>query len=217
MAQHYGDPRGKTECWYALDAQPGAQVALGIKSGIEPEKVRESIYDSSLENLLDWLPVEKQDMIFVDAGTVHAIGPGLVLLETQQNSDLTYRMYDYGRPRELHVDRSMEAMRLETRAGKVKPVSENGHTRLIDVPYFRVDRFTLSSGADLLNSATDEAKGKLKIFFVASGSASLESSGGESLVLQRCQVAIVPATTQQWNVSTTDGAEVIRILPQPGQ
>src|SRR5271155_2660503 len=140
MAQSYGDPRGKTECWYALDAKPGAEVALGIKPGVEPEKVRAAILNSTLEDLLECVPVEKQDMIFVDAGTVHAVGPGVVLLETQQNSDLTYRMYDYGRPRELHVDRSMEAMRLKTGAGKVKPVVEDGCAKLIDVPYFRVDR-----------------------------------------------------------------------------
>ena len=87
-------------------------------------------------------------MIFVDAGTVHAIMPGVVLLETQQNSDLTYRMYDYGRPRELHIDRSLEAMRTKTRAGKIPPVPENAHIKLIDVPYFRIDRFALESSGD---------------------------------------------------------------------
>ena len=79
-------------------------MALGIKPGSEPEKIRAAILDSTLEDLVELVPVQKQDMIFVDAGTVHAIGPGVVLLETQQNSDLTYRMYDYGRPRELHID-----------------------------------------------------------------------------------------------------------------
>src|SRR5580698_7833421 len=85
MAQKYGEPRGKTECWYALDAQPGAQVALGLEPEVEPEKVRAAILDATLEGLLGWVPVQKQDMIFVDAGTVHAIGPGVILLETQQN------------------------------------------------------------------------------------------------------------------------------------
>ena len=69
------------------------------------------------------VPVEKDDMLFVDAGTVHAMGPGVVILETQQTSDLTYRMYDYGRPRELHLEKSLEAMRLKTRAGKIPPQS----------------------------------------------------------------------------------------------
>ncbi len=141
MAQKYGDPRGKTECWYALDAQPGSAVALGLKPGSTPEEVRAAIEQNRLEGFLEWVPVEKGDMIFVDAGTVHAIGPGLVIMETQQNSDLTYRMYDYGRPRELHVDRSLEAMRMQTTAGKVQPKPEGDHTLLIEARYFRVERF----------------------------------------------------------------------------
>jgi mannose-6-phosphate isomerase len=218
MAQKYGDPRGKTECWYALDAQPGAEVALGIKPGADPEKVRAAILNSTMEELLCWLPVEKQDMIFVDAGTVHAIGPGVVLLETQQNSDLTYRMYDYGRPRELHVDRSLEAMRVKTRAGKVPPVAENGHIRLIDEPYFRVDRFALDSmfPMNTLDSAHSPFEDRAKILFVASGAATLFSASSEPIPLGRCQTVIIPASTDHWSVETADKAEVIRIVPQSG-
>jgi mannose-6-phosphate isomerase len=222
MAQKYGDPRGKTECWYALDAQPGAQVALGIEPGVEPGQVRAAIEDSSLEHLLAWLPVARQDMIFVDAGTVHAIGPGVVLLETQQNSDLTYRMYDYGRPRELHVDRSMEAMRLSTRAGKVPPVAENAHVKLIDVPYFRVDRFTLeSSGEGVLPGSESEGgrfNGGAQVLFIAEGAATLfaDASSDVPIQLTRCQTAIVPANAGPWSLAASGRTEVIRIVPQPG-
>jgi mannose-6-phosphate isomerase len=218
MAQKYGEPRGKTECWYALDAAPGAAVALGIQTGRGPEQVRAAIEDSTLEDLLAWLPVEKQDMIYVDAGTVHAIGPGVVLLETQQNSDLTYRMYDYGRPRELHVDLSMEAMRSQTRAGKVKPVVEDGHAKLIDVPYFRLDRFALSaSSADgALGNANGEFNDRAQVLFVSSGRAVLEADCADPIPLDRCQLAIIPCSASAWRVKTADGAEVIRIVPQPG-
>jgi mannose-6-phosphate isomerase len=218
MARSYGDPRGKTECWYALDAAPGAKVALGIQPGVEPEKVRAAIQDSTMENLLAWLPVEKQDMIYVDAGTVHAIAPGVVLLETQQNSDLTYRMYDYGRPRELHVELSMEAMRSHTHAGKMKPVPENGHTKLIDVPYFRLDRFELdaSSPEDALGSANGEFAGRTQALFVSSGHATLYADGAAPVTLNRCQTAIVPASSEAWWLKTADHAELIRIVPQPG-
>jgi mannose-6-phosphate isomerase len=218
MAQKYGEPRGKTECWYALDAEPGAKVALGIQPGSGPEKVRAAIENSTLENLLAWLPVEKQDMIYVDAGTVHAIAPGMVLLETQQNSDLTYRMYDYGRPRDLHVDLSMEAMRSQTRAGKVKPVPENRHTKLIDVPYFRLDRFELeaSSAEGALGSANAGLTDRAQVLFVSSGRAALHSDGAEPIALNRCQLAIVPASTGSWSVQAKDCAEIIRIVPQPG-
>ena len=222
MAQKYGDLRGKTECWYALQAEPGACVALGIKPGAGPEKIRASILDETLEDYVEQVPVQKGDMVYVDAGTVHAIGPGVILLETQQNSDLTYRMYDYGRPRELHVDRSIEAMRFSTRAGKVPPVAVNAHTKLIDVPYFRVDRFTLeASGSGALpdnNSDGGQFNDRAQVLFVAEGEVRLfaDCSPEEPLNLARCQVAIVPAHAGPWSLSTTGRAEVIRMTPQPG-
>jgi mannose-6-phosphate isomerase len=222
MAQKYGEPRGKTECWYALDAQPGAHVALGIKPGAEPAKIREAILDSTLENLLELVPVEKQDMIFVDAGTVHAIMPGVVLLETQQNSDLTYRMYDYGRPRELHIDKSLEAMRMKTGAGKVPPVPEKAYIKLIDVPYFRIDRFALESSGNgaLPGSESDGGRfnDRVQILFVSDGEVTLfaDSSPEEPVRLTRCQTAIVPAHAGPWSLSTSGKAEVIRMVPQPG-
>jgi mannose-6-phosphate isomerase len=136
LAQKYGQPRGKTECWYALSAEPGAQVAAGLKPDVTMDKIRTGIHDGTLEESLNVLPVDEGDMIFVDADTVHAIWPGSILLETQQNCDLTYRMYDYGRPRELHIDKSIEATRLSTHAGKVPPRVLDDRTVLIDVQYF---------------------------------------------------------------------------------
>ena len=118
----YGEPRGKTECWYALDAKPGATRGARHPPRRDALRtIRAAIKASTLEDLLQMVPVQKNDMLFVDAGTVHAMGPGVVILETQQTSDLTYRMYDYGRPRELHLEKSLEAMRLKTRAGKIPP------------------------------------------------------------------------------------------------
>ncbi len=96
-----------------------------------------------MEALLEWVPVAKGEMIFVDAGTVHAIGPGVVLLETQQTSDTTFRLYDYGRPRELHLEQGLKVMKSMTRAGKVAPREMDGFTRLIEEQYFTVDRFDL--------------------------------------------------------------------------
>ncbi|HZU10059.1 MAG TPA: type I phosphomannose isomerase catalytic subunit [Pseudacidobacterium sp.] len=209
MAQRYGEPRGKTECWYALDAKPGAEVALGIKPGTTPEQVRKAIEESRLEELLVWLPVHKGDMIFVDAGTVHAIGPGAVLLETQQTSDLTYRMYDYGRPRELHLDKSMEAMRLTTGAGKVLPKSVNAHSVLVDKKYFRVERWQQQ-----LPSAENAYADAVQMLFAAEGNLTIEGKGFEPFTLKRCQLAVVPAGAKDWTVKTQSAAEVMRILPQ---
>ncbi len=151
MAQKYGEPRGKTECWYALAAEPGAKVAVGVKPGTTLVQIQEKIHAGTLENSLSLLPVEAGDMIFVDAGTVHAIWPGSILLETQQNCDLTYRMFDYGRGRELHIAKSIEATRLATRAGKIAPRQLADRTVLIDVEYFRIERIPV------LGSRTSES------------------------------------------------------------
>ncbi|MDI3254636.1 MAG: class I mannose-6-phosphate isomerase [Bacillota bacterium] len=209
MAQRYGEPRGKTECWYALDAGPGAEVALGIKPGTSPEQVRAAIEESRLEDLLTIIPVYKGDMIFVDAGTVHAIWPGAVLLETQQTSDLTYRMYDYGRPRELHLDKSMEAMRLTTGAGKVAPRNVNGHSVLIDQKYFRVEKWN-----GTLPSAQNASANVVQMLFVAEGKLTLEGEGLEPFSLDRCQLAVIPASAKDWTLKSDGAAEVMRILPQ---
>ncbi len=146
QAQAMGERRGKTECWYVLEAEPGAVVALGMKPEATPDRVRSAVADGTLESLMTMLPVRGGDMVFVDAGTVHAIGPGVTLLETQQTSDITFRMFDYGRPRDLHVEQGLAVMRSATRAGKVLARPMDGWTRLIEEQYFTVDRFDLPAG-----------------------------------------------------------------------
>ena len=147
-AQSMGQPRGKTECWYVLEAEPGAVIALGLKPEATPDAVRAKIADGTLEELLHWVPVKAGEMVFVDAGTVHAIGPGVVLLETQQTCDITFRMYDYGRPRELHVEQALKVMRAKTAAGKIAPRQMDGFVRLIEQKYFVVDRYDLTAGGE---------------------------------------------------------------------
>jgi mannose-6-phosphate isomerase len=92
------------------------------------------------------IPVKVGDMVFVDAGTVHAIGPGVTLLEVQQTCDVTYRLYDYGRPRELHLEKGLAVVKTETDAGLIEPQELDGFTRLIETKYFVVDRYDLASG-----------------------------------------------------------------------
>jgi len=146
QAQALGETRGKTECWYVLEAEPGATVALGLKKGVAVADVAASVADGTMESLIEQVPVSVGDMLFVDAGTVHAIGPGVVLLETQQTSDVTYRLYDYGRPRELHLEKGIAVIKTETAAGKVAPRVMDGFTRLIEQQYFVVDRFDVTAG-----------------------------------------------------------------------
>ena len=214
MAQKYGDPRGKTECWYALAAEPGATVALGLKPGVTMSDVEKGIHDGTLESSLRVVPVAAGDMIFVDAGTVHAIWPGPILLETQQNCDLTYRMYDYGRPRELHIKKSLEATRLVTRAGKVTPSVLEDRTVLIDSEYFRVERIpvTGSRSGESLRGPSEPGPG-LAYLFAAAGAGKITGAGFEPVDLPARGVVAVPAASPTFAVADQGGLDLIRITP----
>ena len=154
-------------------------------------------------------------MIFVDAGTVHAIWPGSVLLETQQNCDITYRMYDYGRPRELHIEKSLEATRLATRAGKVPPHSLPDRTILIDVEYFCVERIPVDGrrSSDTLRGSNEPARG-LSYLFAANGSARLSGEGFEPLIIPQRGIAAVPASAPAFTVEDLGSLDLIRISPR---
>jgi mannose-6-phosphate isomerase len=216
MARKYGDPRGKTECWYALAAEPGAEVALGLKPGVTLAQVEEGIHSGTLEASLNLVPVAAGDMIFVDAGTVHAIWPGPILLETQQNCDLTYRMYDYGRPRELHIEKSLEAIRLKTRAGKIAPEVLADRTVLIDVEYFRMERIPVS-GSRTSDSLRGAAAPGLAYLFAAAGSGRIAGPGFEPVDLPARGIVAVPASSPEFAVEDLGGLDLIRITPNwPG-
>ncbi|OYZ84963.1 MAG: mannose-6-phosphate isomerase [Sphingomonadales bacterium 17-56-6] len=100
--------RGKEECWLVIDAEPGAALGIGFKQEIDSEAMRAAALDGSIEQLMEWFPVQRGDFFYIPAGTVHAIGAGVSLIEIQQNSDITYRLYDYGRPRELHLEQGLQ-------------------------------------------------------------------------------------------------------------
>jgi mannose-6-phosphate isomerase len=220
MAQKYGDPRGKTECWYALSAEPGAQVACGLKPGVTLEEVKAGIETDTLEKSLNVLDVAAGEMIYVDAGTVHAIWPGSILLETQQNCDLTYRMYDYGRGRELHIAKSLEATRLATRAGKVPPRALADRTILMDGEYFRVERIPVAGNRTSASLPEDgETAPGLQYLFVAAGAARLAGDGFEPVELPMGAIAAIPAASPEFVVEDAGGPELgwldlIRITPR---
>lgn len=114
----HGGTRGKTEMWHILRAEPGARIALGFREQLSGERVRRAAETGEIEELLQWIDAGRGGTFLVRAGTVHAIGAGIALCEIQQNSDITYRLYDYGRPRELHLDQAMEVLRREPHPGK---------------------------------------------------------------------------------------------------
>jgi mannose-6-phosphate isomerase len=143
-ARAAGYPRGKDEAWVILAAEPHATIALGTKAPMTKDELRAAALDGSIEHLLDWKPVKAGDFIYSHAGVIHAIGPGLTLVEVQQNVDLTYRLYDYGSDRELHLDAGVAVsdpvpfLPLPTPAPA--PVAEN-RTILAEGPKFVLERW----------------------------------------------------------------------------
>ena len=135
-----GQP-GKDECWLVLDAEPDARLAIGFDEALDAEAMRAAALDGSIEDRLTWLAVQPGDFFYLPSGTVHAIGAGLSLVEVQQNSDITYRLYDYGRPRELHLD---EALRVADRTSYPdryrRHVAADEAVSLVEGPFFRLDQ-----------------------------------------------------------------------------
>jgi len=219
LAQKYGQSRGKTECWYALAAEPDALVAVGLKAGVTLDMVRASIDRGTLEESLNMVPVRSGDLIFVNAGTVHAIWPGSVLLETQQNSDITYRMYDYGRGRELHIEKSLEATRLVTEAGKVAPQVLADRTVLVESQYFSIEKIPVEvSRSSHSLRRSDEPPAGLAYLFAAAGSGRLASPSFATLDLPERGIVAVPAAAPVFAVQDLGGLELIRITPRsPGR
>ena len=133
---------GKTEMWYVLRAEPGAAVALGLTRRLGPAELRQAALSGEIERYLHWTPVEPGDVVFCVPGTLHSIGAGLALCEIQQNSDLTYRFYDFGRrgddgqPRPLHIEQAVAVTRLDAHPGPQRPAGD----RLVSCPYFAVER-----------------------------------------------------------------------------
>jgi mannose-6-phosphate isomerase len=218
-ARRIGQPCGKTECWYVLKALPQAQVALGFKPGTARQDVERAIRDTRLEGLLNWVNIRDGEMIYVEAGTVHAIGPGSILVETQQNSNTTYRLYDYGRPRELHLKEGLEAMKLTTGAGKVQyaEAAQNGTQRLVASPCFVVDKFVLKETKDFSTGTPATAQCLVGI----TGCGVIESAASGPISFARGECVIVPASVgefrvrPQWDVEFLRAALPTEELPPP--
>ena len=189
QARARGLAQGKNECWYILDAESDATLGLGLTHELERDALREAALDGSIEELVEWQPVKPGDFFFVPAGTVHAIGGGISLLEFQQNADVTYRLYDYGRPRELHLEDAVAV-------ANTKPFhrDERSGEVLVAGPHFALIRARSVSDAERLSdrqrwvmpleggaSSGEESAGPGECLLIESG-APIEISAG-SLVL----------------------------------
>ena len=149
FARSVGLSNGKTEAWYILSATPDARVALGLKRRLTPPELRAAIKDGSIAALAQWRSVAKGDIIFVPAGTIHAIGAGIVLAEIQQHSDATFRLFDYGRQRQLHEDSAVAVADAgPVQAQAVPRRLTAARTALIASPHFVLERIDLPANSN---------------------------------------------------------------------
>jgi len=139
LARRAGLPHGKEECWYILDAEPDAVLGIGLTKTVSDTKLRAAAVLGEIEQLIDWKPVKAGDFYYIPAGTIHAIGAGVTLIEVQQNIDITYRLYDYGRPRELHLDDAIAVAKPKQydMAGH-QFISNDQSQLMVDGPHFRL-------------------------------------------------------------------------------
>jgi mannose-6-phosphate isomerase len=205
---------GKTEAWYILDAAPGADVTYGLARPSDRAEFADAVAAGRLEELTQRVPVAAGDVIFVPAGTLHAINAGIVLFEIQQKSDLTYRVYDYGRrdaktgqPRELHLEKALDVSDFGPAPhGKISPLALEGsgpRDLLVACPYFALERWSLS--AELCH-ATDP--GSFEILTLIDGAGRLDWQGG-SIELWRGDSALLPAALGAWCLDPTRGPATI--------
>jgi mannose-6-phosphate isomerase len=180
QARKRGFQNGKTECWYVLEAEPDSRLGLGLKSELSSADIRSAALDGSIEELMDWKPVRAGDCILVPAGTIHAIGAGIALLEFQQNIDLTYRLYDYGRPRELHLDDAVDVSRSDFDAEACFRRSGESEGVLVDSEHFSLIR------AHRAEDLPDEIAGKRRWIMPLDGSV---TAGGATVEAGGCLLA----------------------------
>lgn len=198
---------GKTEAWYILDAQEGAELIYGFQKKISQEEFRRRIADQTLLEVVNRVPVKKGDLFFIEAGTLHAIGKGILLAEIQQNSNTTYRVYDYGRvgadgkPRELHVDKAVEVTHCAPPAHSGRPQGEPQHfdgytkTLLVSCELFTSHRLEISTQAML---AVDEAS--FVSLLALEGEGTLTACG-QMLPFQKGESVFLPAGSGEYRLS----------------
>ncbi len=213
------DEPGKTEMWYILHAEPGARIIHGLKRGTDRATLRQGVADGSVQDLLNRVRVRPGDAILVPAGTVHGILSGIVLVEIQQCSDTTFRIYDWerigpdGQPRELHLDRAMDAIhfgRAPASSHGPRVAAEGQGLRrevLTECEHFVVERVTIAAGArfeSVLDGETFEAWGLL------SGTGAIKPAGGPPFALEVARFVLLPAAMGGFELRATADLVALR-------
>ncbi len=216
--EHEGNELGKTEMWVILDAEPDAAVIFGVKEGTTPEAFREAIAAGDLEQYLHYVPVTAGDFIDVPAGTLHAILGGILIAEIQQNSNTTYRVYDWnrvgndGQPRPLHVEKALDVInfaQVEPTAGEEVVISaENDllRTELVSNTYFTVERFTFDAGGTFSGNCDGST---FEIWGTIDGETTL-TGGDITIDLPRIRFTLLPAGMGAFEISADQPAVMLR-------
>lgn len=138
MARQRGYPRGKDECWIVLDADEDAELGIGTIRDVPSAELMQAARDGSIVDLMDWRRPKRGDFVYNPAETIHALGPGLTVMEIQQSVDLTYRLYDYGRPRELHLKEAEDVVHARPHHNRLDTNVDGESKLLVDGPHFGV-------------------------------------------------------------------------------
>ncbi len=194
-----GDPRGKTEAWIILATEPDAKLVIGMTPGTSQQAMADAIREGTVEDMLEYATVQPGDVLYMPANTVHAIGPGIVLYEVQQSSNVTYRLYDWGRmgldgkPRELHIEKGVQVSNLETLPDVAHPDGE----MMVDGTFFQTKRHVVDE--DSLSFSTD---GTFHSLTCIAGTIQIEHPV-ETIELSVGQTAMLPALAGDYTVSGT--------------
>jgi len=226
-ARRVGEPCGKTECWYVAHAKLGSQIALGLKQGVTHAQFEQAIHQQRAEELLNWINIFPGEMIYVAGGTVHTLGPGSIIVETQQQSDTTYRLYDYGRPRELHLKEGLAAVKERVSSGKVlRPAptvvngTKNRRSPLVASSFFVVELFELKE-PQKFRTTDDADKTSVQILVAVEGCGVVEARGAEPVTLAKGDAVVVPASVGEFSVRPQWAVEFLKAtlpgmaLPEP--
>jgi len=213
-ARALGEPWGKTECWYVVHADPGAELGLGLKKGVSRAQFEKAIRENRAEEMLKWIKVFAGDMIYVAGGTVHTLGPGSIIVETQQQSDTTFRLYDYGRPRELHLDHGLRVIKETVASGKVRPqpftkFGSNGNRRrpLVASRYFVVEQFEIDAGQEF---DLQDLKTSAQILVATEGAATVEAAGCEPVTFKKGDAVVIPATINTFRIAPQGRVQFVK-------
>ena len=213
--EHHGE-NGKTEMWYILEAEKDSKLIVGFNQDTDREGFLKGLKEGTLVDMMNFEPVEKGDVLFMPTGRIHALGPGIVLAEIQQTSDMTYRIYDWGRtgpdgtPRELHIDHALNVMDYTRQKNYKTPYTPllNSSVSLADCPYFTTQYIEFDQPVDKDYNLIDS----FVIYMCMEGKVDIHYPGGEPVVLQKGDTILIPAALKELSLVPSEKSTLLEIF-----